>query len=74
MPSTVLEDLAPRLKKAREAADDARDAYRLRMATLKRLVVQAVEEGMSQREVAKAAGYASAGRITAILADSGDDD
>jgi hypothetical protein len=72
-PKPVVEDLKPRLSAAATAVADARTAYRLRVKALKELVVQAVEEGMAQREIAKAAGYASAGRITQILAE-GDDE
>lgn len=73
MPQTVIEDLSPRLKKAAAEVTDARDAYRLRVKALKKLVVQAVDEGMSQRQIAAAAGYKSAGRITQILAEGEDD-
>lgn len=72
MPSTVLEDLTPRLQAAAAAVADARGALTLRVAALKSLIRDAVEEGMSQKQIAAAAGYRSPARITQILAE-GDD-
>lgn len=69
MPKTVVEDLKPRIEKAAAAVADNRDAYRLSVKALKELVVQAVDEHVPQREIAKWAGYRSTSRITQILAE-----
>lgn len=62
----VLSDMKPRLEKAAAAVVDARDAYNAALEQRNELVLAAVDNGMSQRQVAKAAGV-SVGRITALL-------
>lgn len=62
----VLTDMKPRLKAAAADVADARDRYRAALTLRNRLVVAAVDNGMSQRAVASAAGVAVS-RITALL-------
>jgi hypothetical protein len=73
VPKTVVEDLKPRIEAAAAAVADSRMKYRLDVKTLKRLVVQAVDERVSQREIAKWAGYKSTSRVTQILAEPDDE-
>lgn len=65
----VLTDMRPRLTAAAADVADAHDAYRASLELRDELVVRAVDEGMSQRAVAAAAGI-RVGRVSAILAGS----
>lgn len=65
----VLSDLTPRLEAAANAVKDAELEYRLALEQRDALVVQAVDEGMQQRRVAKAAGV-SQPHVIRILARS----
>lgn len=65
----VLQGMKPRLKAAAEAVEDAREAYQTKLEHRDALVVEAVDQGMSQRAVAAASGV-RVGRISAILANS----
>lgn len=56
MSQTVLPDMGPRLEAASAAVRDARDALQLRIEAFHELIVTAVDEGMSQRAVARHAG------------------
>jgi len=62
----VVPDLLPRIERAAADARDAVDAAQLAQRLRDQLIVQAVDAGISQRHVAKAAGV-SKGRIIAIL-------
>lgn len=62
----VVEDLEPRLRAARRAVVDAREHLGVELRTRDGLIVAAVDEGMQQRAVARAAGV-SYQRVTAIL-------
>lgn len=62
----VLSDLAPRLRAAAATVADATEQLRLARQHRDELVVQAVEEGMTQKRVAEAAGV-SAPHVTRIL-------
>jgi hypothetical protein len=73
VPKPVVEDLKPRIQAAAAAVADDREAYRLSVKALKGLVVQAVDEQVPQREIAKWAGYRSTSRITQILAEPDDE-
>jgi hypothetical protein len=68
-PHLVLDDVVPRLNQARRAADDAEEAWRLKIRHRDQLVVQAVDQGCAQRAVADAAGV-TVSRVNAILANS----
>lgn len=65
-PAEVLPDLIPRIRAAAAEARDATDAASLRQRQRDELIVAAVDQGISQRAVAEAAGV-SKGRIIAIL-------
>ena len=69
MSTEVRTDVTPRLKAAAAAVTDTRDAYHLALDQRDELVVEAVDQGISQRTVATAAGV-QVGRISAILAGS----
>ncbi|MDO8107161.1 hypothetical protein Q6348_08120 [Isoptericola sp. b441] len=69
MVSTVLTDMNPRLEAAAAAVADAREVLDDVREQRDMLVVAAIDQGMSQRAVAKAAGI-SVGRVVAILAGS----
>lgn len=69
----VLTDLPTRIKAAAEETRDAREAYDLATEQRNKLIVEAVDGGMTQKEVATLAGVAK-GRISAILAGSQADD
>lgn len=73
--SQVLADLPARIKAAAEDVRDAKDAYDLALAQRDELIVDAIDQGMSQLKVADLAGVRK-GRISAILANSqaGDDE
>lgn len=73
MATTVLTDMNPRLEAARAAVDDTKDAHRAAVELRNELVVAAIDQGMSQRAVAKSAGI-SVARVCAILAGSQDVD
>lgn len=73
MPGEVLPDLLPRIAAAAAAVRDARDALQLRATQRDQLIVAAVDAGVSQRAVARAAGMSQT-RIIAILAGSQTDD
>jgi len=61
--------MRPRLEAAAAAVLDAREAYEARLEQRDALIVQAVDQGMSQGHVATAAGIRK-GRVSAILAGS----
>lgn len=65
----VLADLPARLKAAAADVADAKGAWEHALKLRDELVVQAVDEGMTQRQVAKLIGV-HFGRITPILAGS----
>ena len=69
MVSTVLTDMSPRLVAAAGAVKDAREALADATEVRDQLVVQAIDQGMTQRAVATAAGV-SVPRVCAILASS----
>jgi hypothetical protein len=74
MVQPVLTDMKPRLEAAATAVASTRDAHQLQMRVRNQLVVAAVDHGMSQRAVARAAGM-TVSRVCAILVNSqGDDD
>lgn len=73
MVSTVLTDMNPRLEAASSAVRSAREALAAEVELRDRLVVAAIDQGMSQRAVAAAAGI-SVPRVCAILAGSQPDD
>lgn len=64
-----LPDYGPRLKAAGEAVRDARKAWELRVRQLHELVVEAVDEGMTQRKAAEYAGVSQA-HVNRILTES----
>jgi len=67
----VVPDLLPRITAAALAASDAEDAWHLRVRQRDQLVSKAVDAGVSQRQIARAAGL-SKGRIVGIMAGSQD--
>lgn len=69
MPSTVLTDMKPRLEASAAAVTSTRDAHLAELEVRNQLVVAAVDHGMSQRAVARAAGI-SVARVCAILVGS----
>ena len=73
MPTDVLTDMKPRLEAAATAVTSARDKHHAEMQLRDQLVVAAVDQGMSQRAVARAAGV-SVARVCAILVNSDPDD
>jgi hypothetical protein len=66
MPSEVVPDLLPRIAAARRALEDALEAADLRRRQRDDLIVRAVDAGVSQRQIAAAAGVKQP-RIIAIL-------
>lgn len=68
-PRAVLSDLTPRLEAAARAVKDAEVEYKLSLEQRDTLVVQAIDEGMTGRRVAQAAGV-SQPHIIRILARS----
>ena len=56
MVTTVLTDMNPRLAAAKSAVESTKDAYRAAVELRGELVVAAIDQGMSQRAVAKALG------------------
>jgi len=66
MPELVLTDMNARLRAAATAVTNTRDAYRAAVELRNGLVVTAVDEGMSQRAVAAAAGIAVS-RVSGLL-------
>jgi hypothetical protein len=73
MATTVLADREARLKAAARHVADCKKAYDLALEQRDELVVEAVDEGMSQLAVARCIGVAK-GRISVILAASQGDD
>jgi hypothetical protein len=73
MATLVLTDVLPRLIAAGRAVRSAHDAHQAELELRDDLVVAAVDHGINQREVARAAGV-SVARISAILANSQPDD
>jgi len=70
----VAHDLPSRLRAAAAAVTDAKKAWDLRIKQRNAIIVEAIDEhGMSQMAVADLAGVVK-GRISAILANSDDDD
>ncbi len=68
-PSEVRLDLSPRLEAAAAAVRDAKEALQLKLEQRDQLIVQAVDEGMQQRVVARLAGVSQT-RVIAVLAGS----
>ena len=66
MPTSVLTDMKPRLEAAAAAVASAGDKLDAEREVRDELVVAAVDGGMSQRAVARAAGVSIA-RVSAIL-------
>lgn len=73
MATLVLTDVLPRLKAARAAVTSTHDAYLAELELRNDLVVAAVDHGISQRQVAAAAGVAVS-RVSALLVCSQPDD
>lgn len=73
MATEVLQSTPERLKAAGSAVADAKDALQLKLQLRDRLVRRAVDEGMSVRQVAAAAGITS-GRVSHIMATPEDED
>lgn len=69
MAPAVLTDMNPRLQAAAAAVASARDSHLAKLELRDELVVAAVDQGMSQRVVARAAGV-SVARVCAILVNS----
>lgn len=67
MPAVVHTDLTPRLQAAAAAVRDAESKLAQERELRRRLVVQAVDEGMPQRQVARALGGGT-GLVSKILA------
>lgn len=72
MATTVLTDMNPRLQAAAAAVTSTKDSHRAAVELRNELVVAAIDQGMSQRQVATAAKI-SVARVCAILAGSQDD-
>ncbi len=72
MPTPVLTDMNARLTAAAAAVASARDQHQAELEVRDQLVVAAVDQGMSQRVVARAAGV-SVSRVCAILLNTGPD-
>jgi hypothetical protein len=66
MATEVLADLPTRIRAARDVVNDRKKAYNLALAQWKDLIVEAVDSGMTQTQVAAMAGVAK-GRIHAVL-------
>jgi len=66
MPEEVLPDYLPRVSKLSRMVRDAEDAWRLLLRQRDEVIVDAVDNGISQRAVAAAAGM-SRGRVVGIL-------
>lgn len=69
----VLQDMPTRLRAAAAAVRDTKTAYDLALEGRDELVVEAIDDGMSQMTVADAIGVKK-GRISAILANSQPDE
>lgn len=69
----VLVGMVNRLQAAGRAVADTREGYEAARELRDALIVQAVDEGMQQTAVARAAGVSRA-RVIAILAATGADD
>jgi hypothetical protein len=65
----VLTDLGPRLEAAARACDDRSTALAAEHEIRNRLIVEAIDQGMTQTSVARFAHLTPA-RVTAILANS----
>jgi hypothetical protein len=70
----VVPDLLPRIASAAEHVRDAEDARQLRIQQRNALIVAAVDAGVSQREVARAAGLARSRIVGILLADGAVDE
>ena len=73
MAQLVAQDLPARIRAAVEDVDDTRDAYRLSLEVRDKLIVEAIDSGMTQKQVA-AMAKVQKGRISAILSNSEADD
>jgi len=73
MSTLVITDVLPRLTAAATAVRSSRDAYHADLELRDALVVAAIDNGLSQRAVARAAGF-TGGRVAAILSQSQPDD
>ena len=73
MSTTVISDLAPRLKAAGAAVRSAHEHLSAERELRDELIVAAVDNGMSQRQVAAAAGVSLA-LVTKVLLYAGGDD
>ena len=69
----VLVGMPERLRAAARAVGDTREAYDAARELRDALIVQAIDEGMQQNAVARAAGV-SRSRVVAIIADTGEPD
>lgn len=67
MPAAVVPDLTPRLEASARAVADAESKLRHERELRRRLVNDAVDEGMSQRAIARALGGGT-GLVSKILA------
>jgi len=64
--SIVLDDLSARLRAAGAAVESTRETWKAALEVRDELVVAAIDGGMSQRVVARAAGVSNT-RVTSIL-------
>ena len=62
----VSENLLARITASAEATGDAKEAFLIRIEARDALIVEAVESGIQQREIAEAAQI-SPGRITQLI-------
>lgn len=72
MSQTVLTDLVPRLESARDAVKDAQVELELALEHRNELIVQAVDEGLTQKTVATAAGVSQPHVIRVLAASEPD--
>ncbi|MBN9327641.1 MAG: hypothetical protein BGO38_07840 [Cellulomonas sp. 73-145] len=66
MPEPVLTDMNPRLEACRREVEDNRSLYLAALKRRNRVIVAAVDHGMSQRAIARSAGLTPA-RVSALL-------
>ena len=69
----ILPGMTERLRAAGRAVTDSREAYDAARELRDALIVQAIDEGMQQNAVARAAGVSRA-RVIAILGNTGEPD
>lgn len=73
MPQPVLTDMKTRLEAAGREVRETKEAHSDALELRNELIVAAVDQGMAQRAVARAAGV-SISRVTAVLLWAGGDD